>query len=392
MENPRKLSSGNNKTEISPSWQPLTRVPQALPRKPPMRQASGHAVATIITLLGFSGFQHADADPPESYWVCVSNERSGDVTIISGADRRVVATVPVGKRPRGIHASPDGRFLYVALSGSPISGRPQLDAKGNPVLSKEEDEENADHSADGIGVVDLGQRKHIKTLPSGSDPEEFAVSKDGTELYISNEDVATASILSLADGRVEQIIRVKNEPEGVALSPDGRFAYVTCETGGEVVVIDTTRRKAVAEFTVGGRPRTVAFLPDGSRAFIPSETEGILTVLDTANQQRLGTIRLPAGSRPMGTAMDAAGRRLYVSTGRGGTVCIVDPAARTVLKTIAVGKRPWGLGISPDGQHLFVANGPSNDVSFIDLGAEREAGRIQAGQGPWGIAVVKAPR
>ena len=85
-----------------------------------------------------------------------------------------------------------------------------------------------------------------------SDPEEFGVSKDGTKLYISNEDVATASVVNLADRRVEQIIRVKNEPEGVALSPNGRFAYITCETGGQVVVIDTTRHKVVAELTVSG--------------------------------------------------------------------------------------------------------------------------------------------
>src|SRR3954454_13586495 len=186
----------------------------------------------------------------EHYVVCISNERSGDVAIFRGSDGDVLAKIPVGKRPRGIHASPDGQFLYVALSGSPISGPPQLDAKGNPIF-RDEDEEDADHSADGIGVIDLRRRMFLRKLPSGSDPEEFAVSKDGTKLYISNEDVATASVLSAADGRVVGIVRVKAEPEGVALTPDGRFVYVTCETGGEVVVIDTTSNKRVAEFAVG---------------------------------------------------------------------------------------------------------------------------------------------
>ena len=60
--------------------------------------------------------------------VCVSNERSGDLTIIR--DGKAVATIPVGKRPRGVHASPDGELLYVAMSGSRITGPPQLDARG----------------------------------------------------------------------------------------------------------------------------------------------------------------------------------------------------------------------------------------------------------------------
>jgi YVTN family beta-propeller protein len=88
-----------------------------------------------------------------SYLVCVSNERSGNITVIDGDRQAVIATVAVGKRPRGIHASPEGKLLYVALSGSPITGPPKLDAQGNPI--PEEDEGEADHSADGIGVVDL---------------------------------------------------------------------------------------------------------------------------------------------------------------------------------------------------------------------------------------------
>ena len=47
--------------------------------------------------------------------VYVANERSNDITIIDIATNSVVATVPVGQRPRGLGLSPDGRTLYVAL-------------------------------------------------------------------------------------------------------------------------------------------------------------------------------------------------------------------------------------------------------------------------------------
>ena len=328
--------------------------------------------------------------PPQSktYLVCVSNEVSGDVTIVDGADARILATIPVGKRPRGIHPSPDGRRLYVALSGSPIAGPPKLDAKGVPIREPDDDDENADRSADGIGVIDLVEMKFLRKLAAGSDPEEFAVSTDGMKMYVSNEDVGTVSVVRVADGTVEQIVRVKKEPEGIALSPDGRRVYVTCETGGEIVVIDGGSNKAIAGFTVGGRPRTIAFSPDGTRAFIPSETAGTISVIETAGHAVLSKIALPAGSRPMGTAMGRGGKKLYVSNGRAGTVSVIDPA----LGTIPVGKRPWGLGLSPDGGQLFVANGPSDDISVIDLATEKEVGRVRAGKGPWGVAGVPGPR
>src|SRR5262245_30924900 len=51
----------------------------------------------------------------------VTNEVSGDISVIDVGAAKVVTTIPVGKRPRGIKISPDGSLLYVALSGSPIA-------------------------------------------------------------------------------------------------------------------------------------------------------------------------------------------------------------------------------------------------------------------------------
>ena len=72
----------------------------------------------------------AENQPSGEYQIFVSNEKSGDLTVINGAEFKVTATIPVGKRPRGIHASPDGKTLYVALSGTPIEPPPNTMKKG----------------------------------------------------------------------------------------------------------------------------------------------------------------------------------------------------------------------------------------------------------------------
>src|SRR5689334_13829872 len=84
----------------------------------------------------------ASALPPGTYRIYVTNENSGDLSVIDSATNEVIATVPLGKRPRGIHASPDGKAVYVALSGSPIGG-PNVDESKLPPPDKK---------ADGIGV------------------------------------------------------------------------------------------------------------------------------------------------------------------------------------------------------------------------------------------------
>src|SRR5881396_1174297 len=153
--------------------------------------------------------------PARGYRIYVTNERSGTLSIIDSATHEVTATVPLGKRPRGIHASLDRQTIYVALSGKPIAG-PGVDESKLPP---------SDKKADGIGVFNVRENKLVKVIPGGSDPEEFDLSKDGTLLYCSNEDVAQTSIIDLAAGKVIASIPVGDEPEGVTTSPDGKFVY-----------------------------------------------------------------------------------------------------------------------------------------------------------------------
>ena len=351
-----------------------------------------------LVALALAGSIPTPAWAASGYQIFVSDEHSGEVTVIDGGDFKVVGTFPVGKRPRGIHASSDGKTVYVALSGTPIEGPPQLDAQGNPILKKnnksdddDDDDAKADKSADGIGVVNVAQRKLTGRISAGSDPEEFALSKDGTHIYVSNEDIKTASVINIASGKVEHIIPVGREPEGVGVTPDGKQFYITCETGGEIFAIDTTGYKVVGHFTVPVRPRSVDFLPTAAIGFIPSESKGQLSVIDTATPKVLKTLDLPAGSRPMKVKVSVDGSRVYVSDGRAGTVTVIDSQPYAVAATIKVGARPWGVALSPDGKYLFTANGPSNDVSVVDLATNKEIAKVKAGEGPWGLTIAKTP-
>src|SRR6185369_2834892 len=139
----------------------------------------------------------APAAPP-AVGVYVTNETGGDLSVIDAGNGTVVATIPLGKRPRGIVASPDRTLLYVALSGSPIGG-PNVDESKLPP---------PDRSADGIGVVDIRQRKLVKVLPSGPDPEQVAVSPDGKQIYVANEDIGQLSVIDTSDGHLIQSFKV----------------------------------------------------------------------------------------------------------------------------------------------------------------------------------------
>src|SRR5690349_12546669 len=209
---------------------------------------------------------------PQSARLYVTNERAGTLSVIDPAKQAVVATISLGKRPRGLRPSPDGTRLYVALSGSPIAG-PGVDESTLPPPDKK---------ADGIGVVDLRGDRLEKIIPGGSDPEQIAVSQDGKLLFVANEDVSQLSVIDSGTGATVASYKVGGEPEGVMVSPDGKFVYVTSEGDGAVFVVDIGAGKVVKTFEVPARPRSIAFLPDGSRAYVTSENGGALSIVDPA--------------------------------------------------------------------------------------------------------------
>jgi YVTN family beta-propeller protein len=180
----------------------------------------------------------SESSAPRIY---VTNEVSGDMTIIDVATSKVIATIPLGKRPRGIHASPDHKTLFVALSGSPIAG-PDVDESTLPLPDK---------SADGIGVFDVQQNKLLRIIHGGSDPENFDISKDGKQLFISNEDASAVSIVDIASGTVLKTLKVGEQPEGVKVTPDGKLVYITSEESGNIAVLDPVAGEIIATFKAG---------------------------------------------------------------------------------------------------------------------------------------------
>ncbi len=331
--------------------------------------------------------ESASTPSPEwrsGYRVYVTNEASGDLTIIDGTTDEVIATVPLGKRPRGIHASPDGKTIYVALSGSPAAP-PGVDESTLPPPDK---------SADGIGVFDVETNKLLRVIQGGSDPENFDVSLDGATIFVSNEDISAASFIDVDAGKVTETIKVGEEPEGVKLSPDGKTVYVTCETDGEIAVIDVATRKLIKSFKVGRRPRNIVFLPDGKLGYVNAENDGTVVLFDAVQNVKLKEISLgePGVIKPMGLVLSPDSKQLYASTGRGKKVFVIDTATNQPVASFEAGTRPWGIGVSPDGKTIYTANGPSNDVSVIDIEGKTVIRKIPAGQSPWGILIIDKGR
>ena len=310
----------------------------------------------------------------------VSNEDGQSVTVIDTDKGTVIETVAIGKRPRGLKLSHDGSQLFVAVSGLP---------KCPPSVPDEECEKlERDLKADGLAVMDTRTLKVLKVFHAGSDPEQFALHGDG-RIFVANEDISQTTVIDSKSGKVLARIKVGDEPEGVGISPDGKWVLVTNESDNSISVIDAKTLKEVHHIIVGKRPRDVAFTPDSKTAYVSGEFDSSLYRVALPHGKPVERVlELRKEARPMALQLDAKRNRLYLSTGRGGSVAVVDVKSTPKLVTeIQVGARPWGIALSADGSRLYTANGPSNDVSVVDTATLKVVKKIPVGKSPWGVVL-----
>jgi YVTN family beta-propeller protein len=308
----------------------------------------------------------------------VSNEDDGTVTVIDADRGAAIATIAVGKRPRGLALSPDGKLLYVAVSGLP---------KCPPPLTDEECAKlPRDPAADAIAVIDTAALARTRALGGVSDPERVAVSRDGQRLYVSEEDAGRLAVLDATRGGVLATVPVGREPEGVRVSPNGRWVLVTSEEDNTVTVVDTKSNTIAGKATVGARPRDLAFSADRRLAYVTGEADASLwRVAVPAGAPAAEFFKLRREVRPMGVALDAARGRLYVGAGRAGTVAVVSLKGPGLIAEVACGGRPWGVALDGSGRRLYSPNGPSGEVAIVDAQTLAVSARIATGKGPWAV-------
>lgn len=315
-------------------------------------------VGMTVALLMLAAGARADT-------VFVTNEQDDTVSVIDGNSLQLVGTIPVGRRPRGIEASPDGKRLYVALGDD-----------------------------DRFDVIDVGERKVVSRLPAGPDPERFVVSPDGNRLYVANENDNVVTIVDVAAAKIGGDVEVGIEPEGMAVSPDGSLVVCTSETTSMAHFIDAAKGRLIDSVLVDTRPRMARFTRDGRFVWVSSELRGTVTVLDAASREVSGRIEFAIPGVPqelvqaVGIMLTSNQKLAFVALGPSARVAEVDMRTLRVLRYHLVGQRVWNLALSPDERRLYATNGNSNDISVLDLASDRVVTSLGVGRAPWGVVAV----
>ena len=274
----------------------------------------------------------------------ITNEKDNTVSVIDIKKQKVVKTVEVGQRPRGIIMSKDGKLVLICASDD-----------------------------DRVEVRDAETLKLKYHLPSGPDPELFILSPDDSTLYIANEDDAMVTVVDMVDKMIIDDIPVGVEPEGMGLTNDGAILVNTSETTNMAHFITTDNLEIVENVLVDQRPRVAVFTPNDSEVWVSAEIGGTVKVINPNSKEVTHTIsfEIPGVNdesiQPVGIRHTNDGKYTFVALGPANRLAVIDQQTKKVIKYLLVGQRVWQMAFTPDEKTLLSTNGVSNDVSLIDV-------------------------
>ena len=188
-----------------------------------------------------AGVNHADWTPDGRFFL-VSCEFSAQLLWVDTAAEEVrqVLALPPGSMPQDVKLSPDGTRFYVA-----------------------------DMMANGVWIYDNTPRGPVlnRLLPTGRGAHSLYASRDATQLYISNRDEGTISVLRFADDQIVATWRIpgKASPDMGNLSPDGTTLWLSGRYDREVYAIDTATGELRARIRVGVQPHGLTVWPQPGR-------------------------------------------------------------------------------------------------------------------------------
>jgi len=341
--------------------------------------------------------------------IYVTNEDSGNVSVINKHSGEVVATIKVGEKPRGIAATLKKEMskVYVANSGS--NSISVID----PTTNKVENEV----------FIKLGRK------PEGI--AAAAVSSEKDLIFVSNYSTNSISVIDSTSFLETEKIDVGQGPVAVAVDPiadvftGARYldfedinimrsyresffnVYVANRNSNNVSVIRmdkmTGRSEDVVNVNVGWSPSALTVDYKRGKVYVANYGSDKLSVIDIVqiikgnNDDALSINNI--GNYVNGVIADPSFDRIYLLKEIPGEIMVIRPflddlntlqsTVPPIMGIIPVGDSPRSFVFGPENRKIYVVNRGANTISVVDKTTKKEEQVIHVGKKPYGIAIFQ---
>jgi YVTN family beta-propeller protein len=324
-----------------------------------------------------------------------ANRRSGSLSVVDVASRRVISEHDIGRGLADITALPDGRHVLV------------IDRAAGDLLFVE----YCDRS---IRTVD-----RVAVAP---DPARVVVLPGGESAVVASTWPRRLTFISLAPRAPEDVgpglsiaegLDLPFSPREMAVSPDGSRLVVADAFGGRLAIVDLHRREIESVRSLPAHNiRGMAFSPDGRTLLLAHQylnrlaqatfddvhwgqlIRNHLRVLRVESLRAAGSdSALLDGGRlfDLGDVGYAAGDPGAIAFDRRGQVIVALEGMDEVAiaagigqgpRRVVVGRRPAAVAVGPDGEFAYVADSLDDTISVVATATGQRPATIALGPRP----------
>jgi YVTN family beta-propeller protein len=290
----------------------------------------------------------------------VTNEGSGNVSVVHLASRRVVDVVRTGDGPRGAAYSRLRQRLYVTNAES--------------------------HS---VVALDVPSRQRIRAALTsvGDEPSRIAISADESRLYVLHRG---SDVLSVLDAEsLQEISRtfLGEAPRDLAVDPASGLVYIASELATGVRVFDPARPDREISLPADVAPSEVVFDPVSRHLHVAGADQRVLTVVSVDTQSVVA--RLNVCSAATGLALHPRSRRLYAALGGCRELAVLSPEVGLEVDSVRLDAPPGLIAFDADYRELLVTSPTTAELRFYNANTLQPVGVAAVGEQPFQAIVPR---
>ncbi|HLO42482.1 MAG TPA: GC-type dockerin domain-anchored protein [Phycisphaerales bacterium] len=284
------------------------------------------------------------------------------ITLATGAK----TDVTISTRADAFEISPDSQYAYVTvITGGDGVWRVNLNTGAV---------EGAKLATGDMGSVGYGYQQFSGT----------AISPDGATLVTCNSFTNNITMIDTASWTVIKTVSVGTFPTRASFSADGSEIYVSNLNADTISIVSNAGAASAVTGTalVGDGPFMTCPTPDGSKLYVANYYANNIGVVNLTSNVQVQTIPMPSGQSIAGMVLSPDGASLYVTYGsasisfggggysrtQSGALRVIDTSSNTVVETIPIQYASAGLAISAGGNVAVIPQPWGDGVTVVELG------------------------
>jgi YVTN family beta-propeller protein len=167
---------------------------------------------------------------------------------------------------------------------------------------------------DSVGIVDLTNRKLIRTITGLKEPQGVGYEPATDMLYVANAGDGSVRLFEGMDYAAGGRIELGSDADNIRVDAAANRIFVGYGSGA-LAVIDPSTRSKVGDIPVNAHPESFQIDPDTSQVFVNVPDARAITVVDRVSRKQIGKWPIPDQRANFPMALDHI-RRLVLVTFR----------------------------------------------------------------------------